>query len=1047
MKKILSRTTIFTGDTYNVAAFTSFMKTTTSKAKKAALFLFSVAVLLAGGAAAVRGQSVLDGFDPNANLQLRVAVVQRDGEIRPADPDAIINANWNGGTGNWSVAGDWNPNGVPNNGGGNTYNVTIDSGGTDNVSLDINATIASLVLGGNTGSSTLANQAGTAKTLTITGGLTINATGNLLFAAGSTLTAGANSTNSGLIDLEQASNLSITGNLSNSGTVETNRFNGVGGANILTVSGTFTNNATGQFIVGNNNDTLDVANVSTLSNSGFVYIGTGATLNLTNQANGITDVVSGSRLRVAGTFKAGANSALANLNSIEGELDLENGQSTTATPGSGTLTVSSSGILDVEGLSGATTLTVSGNLSNSGIVETNRYNSSGANSSTFTLSGTFTNNASGQFIVGNVNNTHDVANVGTLSNSGFVYIGTGATLNLTNQASGITDVVSGSRLQVAGTFKAGANSALANLNSIEGELDLENAQSTTATPGSGTLTVSSSGILDVEGLSGATILTISGNLSNSGIVETNRFNSTNGGNNGTNSSTFTLNGTFTNNATGQFIVGNNNDTHDVANVGTLSNSGFVYIGTGATLNLTNQASGITDVVSGSRLQVAGTFKAGANSALANLNSIEGELDLENGQSTTATPGSGTLTVSSSGILDVEGLSGATTLTISGNLSNSGIVETNRFNSTNGGNNGTNSSTFTLSGTFTNNASGQFIVGNNNDTHDVANVGTLSNSGFVYIGTGATLNLTNQASGITDVVSGSRLVVAGTFKAGVNSALANLNSIEGELDLENGQSTTATPGSGTLTVSSSGILDVEGLSGATTLTVSGNLSNSGIVETNRYNSSGANSSTFTLSGTFTNNASGQFIVGNVNNTHDVANVGTLSNSGFVYIGTGATLNLTNQASGITDVVSGSRLQVAGTFKAGANSALANLNSIEGELDLENGQSTTATPGSGTLTVSSSGILDVEGLSGATTLTISGNLSNSGIVETNRFNSTNGGNNGTNSSTFTLSGTFTNNATGQFIVGNNNDTHDVANVGTLSNSGFVYIGTGATLNLTN
>src|SRR5205807_90270 len=128
------------------------------------------------------------------------------------------------------------------------------------------------------------------------------------------------------------------------------------------------------------------------------------------------------------------------------------------------------------------------------------------------------------------------------------------------------------------------------------------------------------------------------------------------------------------------------------------------------------------------------------SALANLNSIEGELDLENGQSTTATPGSGTLTVSSSGILDVEGLSGATTLTISGNLSNSGTVETNRFNSTNGGNNGTNSSTFTLSGTFTNNATGQFIVGNNNDTHDVANVGTLSNSGFVYIGTGATLNL-------------------------------------------------------------------------------------------------------------------------------------------------------------------------------------------------------------------------------------------------------------------------------------------------------------------
>src|ERR1700716_3442548 len=81
MKKILSRTTTLTGGTYNVAAFTSFMRATTSKAKKATLFLFSVAVLLAGGAAAVRGQSMLDGFDPNANLQLRVVVVQPDGEI------------------------------------------------------------------------------------------------------------------------------------------------------------------------------------------------------------------------------------------------------------------------------------------------------------------------------------------------------------------------------------------------------------------------------------------------------------------------------------------------------------------------------------------------------------------------------------------------------------------------------------------------------------------------------------------------------------------------------------------------------------------------------------------------------------------------------------------------------------------------------------------------------------------------------------------------------------------------------------------------------
>ena len=59
---------------------TSFVRAT-SKARKAALLLFSVAVLLAGGAAAVRGQSALDGFDPNANDVIYAVVVQPDGKI------------------------------------------------------------------------------------------------------------------------------------------------------------------------------------------------------------------------------------------------------------------------------------------------------------------------------------------------------------------------------------------------------------------------------------------------------------------------------------------------------------------------------------------------------------------------------------------------------------------------------------------------------------------------------------------------------------------------------------------------------------------------------------------------------------------------------------------------------------------------------------------------------------------------------------------------------------------------------------------------------
>jgi uncharacterized delta-60 repeat protein len=61
--------------------YTSAQTLGNSKVKKAPLLLFSIAVLLAGGAAAVRGQSALDGFDPNANGTIQVVVVQLDGKI------------------------------------------------------------------------------------------------------------------------------------------------------------------------------------------------------------------------------------------------------------------------------------------------------------------------------------------------------------------------------------------------------------------------------------------------------------------------------------------------------------------------------------------------------------------------------------------------------------------------------------------------------------------------------------------------------------------------------------------------------------------------------------------------------------------------------------------------------------------------------------------------------------------------------------------------------------------------------------------------------
>ena len=67
----------------------------------------------------------------------------------------VVNDSWLGGTGNWSNPANWSAGVVPNNSsdGSTVYNVTIDSGGTDLADMDIDVTIASLVVGGTKGTS------------------------------------------------------------------------------------------------------------------------------------------------------------------------------------------------------------------------------------------------------------------------------------------------------------------------------------------------------------------------------------------------------------------------------------------------------------------------------------------------------------------------------------------------------------------------------------------------------------------------------------------------------------------------------------------------------------------------------------------------------------------------------------------------------------------------------------------------------------------------------------------------------------------------------
>jgi hypothetical protein len=170
----------------------------------------------------------------------------------------------------------------------------------------------------------------------------------------------------------------------------------------------------------------------------------------------------------------------------------------------------------------------------------------------------------------------------------------------------------------------------------------------------------------------------------------------------------------------------------------------------------------------------------------------------------------------------------------------------------------------------------FTVGN-----EVNNIGALVNSGTV--GIAGTLNLTGGGPGITDVVAGSTLFQSGTLNVindGVaTNGLANLQSVAGFLALRNSQTTSVTPGTGTLV--NSGTLLV---TCASTLSVNGNVDNTGIFET----SVGLDLTGFVnVSGTFVN-ASGAVLnvqggVGAL--VPDQVTAGRLTNAGAVTLGLG------------------------------------------------------------------------------------------------------------------------------------------------------------------
>src|SRR5271157_3107334 len=603
----------------------------------------------------------------------------------PGTPD-----NWNGGIGNWSNAGNWSA-GSP----GASSDVTIYSG-YDYVALDTSPTINTLTLGGTTGSSTLYGD-GT-QTLTIAGALTVGQNGTLLGGADGGISVTASSlVNSGLIVFELPGGLQVNGDANNSGLLESG-FETSG--HMINITGMLTNS--GEFYV---TGLGDAAATGSVVNTGSIDVDQASTLTV----NG--DVSNSKTIYTDFLLLGGGNTITIN----------------------GTLTNNSTGSIDLEG---ASTLTVNGDVRNSGFLRTALILGGG---NTVNITGALTNSGTFQ-----LNGRGDMATLGGLVNAGTVDVENGSKLQINGDASNSgtlgTSLLFGSgknTLNITGTL---TNNGTFEINgfgdraTIGGDVTNSGTLATGAS-GTGRLnitgTLTNNGTFEVIGFpSRATIggnlansgfvdleaestLQINGNVTNSGILGT-EFKDILGGN------TITINGTLTNNAGAQFIL---NSGGNGANVGTLVNSGIVFLDEGALLNLTNQPNGITDIVAGSLFRIAGSLLiAGNKSAFANLTSVEGGLTLA-GQDITTTPGGGVLTVSSSGRVFLTGADqGSTTLHINGDVNNSGQISIDTF-----------SNYLTITGALTNASGGSLTL---YGPYARAAIGSVDNSGSIDLQGGA-----------------------------------------------------------------------------------------------------------------------------------------------------------------------------------------------------------------------------------------------------------------------------------------------------------------------
>lgn len=253
---------------------------------------------------------------------------------KPSKPHAFFASDdWLGGTGNWSVTGNWS-NGLPVA----TSDVFIGVG-NDLVTLDMDTAINSITLGTGVGSSVLQGD-GSSHTLLISGSLSVGSAGTARFAMNN-VSVGADSWNAGAMDLQGSTTLKLAGNLDNSGVLTTHSSQdcwpfcedsnqlvalgninntgslGIYGSDSLTVKGTLTN--AGELFVGNS--ALDIS-IARLVNTGTATLSPGRDTNLN-----IAEVWNSGTLYVPNGYSRAGVSFQSTTNTATGSITVTNGGS------------------------------------------------------------------------------------------------------------------------------------------------------------------------------------------------------------------------------------------------------------------------------------------------------------------------------------------------------------------------------------------------------------------------------------------------------------------------------------------------------------------------------------------------------------------------------------------------------------------------------------------------------------------------------------------------------------------------------------------------